>query len=43
MPGMAATRLPTSGRIWKVFRFRSFQGFIASPQKPPVGKVTWKV
>ena len=42
-PGWPPTFCCTSGRIWTAVRFRSFQGLSPTPQKPPDGKVIWKV
>ena len=43
MLGMAPTFACISGSIRNVERFRSSQGFIPTPQKPPFGKVIWNV
>ncbi len=43
MPGTPATLLCTSGKTWKALRLRWFHGLRPSPQKPPPGKVIWKV
>ena len=42
MPGMAATRPVTSGRISKALRFRSSHGLRVDPQNPLSGVVSWK-
>ena len=42
-PGMAEIFPCTSGTILNAVRLRSSQGLRPSPQKPPVGKVIWKV